>query len=129
MSPDLTAALIRDFPRLYAWPYGPENSFQFECGDGWHALIRDMSAQLVLACPDMRIEQCKSKFGGIRVHTFPFTDRTLEIVAETERQSKVTCELCGAEGKRCGVGGWTWTLCAACHESETEIYQTGRETE
>ncbi len=125
MSPELDAALVRDFPLLYA----DRNTsmmqtamcWGFECGDGWEPIIRKASKKIekliqayLKAYPDNgylpRASQVKEKYGTLRFYLNSSTDAMEKICEQVERQSEDICEECGAKGKIRGRG-WYYTSC------------------
>lgn len=58
--------------------------------------------------------QVKEKFGGLRVYTTFATDEMDDLIREAEKESEVTCELCGDPGVLRLDGGWYMTRCDKC---------------
>ena len=54
--------------------------------------------------------QVKEKFGSMRFYVSSATDEIYNYIAMAEAMSSVTCEECGAPGKRSGTG-WVKVLC------------------
>jgi len=54
--------------------------------------------------------QVKEKFGGLRFYVQAATDKHYNYISFAESMSYVTCEECGAPGKRY-TDGWHTTLC------------------
>lgn len=138
MSPELDAALCRDFPLLYRDRNGdPKQTlmcFGFP-GDGWEPLIRELSAKLealIAALPDdeerPRAFQVKEKFGTLRFYMETSTSEIQDAIREAEDKSAFICEVCGKPGETRGVPlppakfRWIQTLCDE-HEAE---YQASR---
>lgn len=126
MKKELDDALCRDFPLLYADRHASMQEtcmcWGFDCDDGWHDIIREASAKLealIVAMPEdqrqhYRAAQVKEKFGGLRLYMTASTPEMDAIISAAEDRSFVTCEACGAVGKRRG-GGWILTLCDDCN--------------
>ena len=131
MRPELDAALVRDFPRLYRDRHGDpiETSMCYGFpGDGWEPLIRRLSEKLepIARETDLHTVQVKEKFGGLRFYVNG-SRKLLSEVSETlyaaihvaEEEAFRTCEHCGAPGSTENVSkSWLATLCTACHERE-----------
>lgn len=124
MKPELDAALVRDFPLLYAEPSRgrvrrtPKREaarpFGFECGDGWEPLIRRLSEKLeallrqvpaeIRLRDSLRCFWAKEKFGGLRFDLVGYPEdenlrKTIgELIGEAVRESYRTCEACGKPG-------------------------------
>lgn len=86
-----------------------------ECREGWHDLIKPPLNRILELGGE--IHQVKEKFGTLRLYyTLPKTvseyDRiqVFDMVRQAERESAVTCEVCGKPGKL-NNGGWVQTLC------------------
>lgn len=120
MSPELDAALVRDFPALYADRNADMQStamcWGFCCGDGWEPLIRKLSEQLHFLSKaegcEVRASQVKEKYGTLCFYTWGTTDIMHACISQAERRSAQTCETCGESGSTRGRG-WLTTLCAA----------------
>jgi hypothetical protein len=127
MKPEYDEALCEEFPLLYAnrhrsWRETPMG-FGIECGEGWFALLRDLSTKLealILRLPvneqkEYRADQVKEKFGTLRFYMTALTDEMYEAIQSAEAASAETCELCGASGVLRSEG-WFKTLCDRHHE-------------
>src|SRR5277367_2107173 len=120
MSPELTEALLKDFPLLFDKTHP---AYGFQCDDGWYKLIRDLAEKLtplVAALPIEEQEECKvaqfkEKFAGIRWYQDNTTPEMYNLINETETLSLKTCELCGREGKVRSISQyWLKTICDTC---------------
>ena len=122
-----TEKLVKSFPNLYpqTHPLYQENEqvpFHFECGDGWFALLWDLSLKIEVEIVAMKAAQdsnddnvpfaiqVKEKFGTLRFYMSSETEAMSKAILEAERRSAVTCEVCGEPGKP-RDGGWASTLC------------------
>lgn len=63
--------------------------------------------------PPCRASQVKEKFGTLRFYMTSQTPEMDTIIAEAERKSAITCEVCGKKGRVRGRG-WLYTACAPC---------------
>ena len=133
MNPYFTKTLYEDFPTLYAQH---DLSMQktlmcwnFENGDGWEKLIRDLSQQLEFLndmVPTVWVEavQVKEKFSTLRFYVDiegakPWRDIVYALIDYAEARSSWTCEWCGESGKA-RYDGWVRTLCDPCHDELLE---------
>ncbi len=130
MHPELDAALVRDFPHLYRDRHGDTRMCDGFPNDGWEPLIRRLSEKLepIARETGLKAAQVKEKMGGLRFylrdaddarvlpHTVSKTVRSA--IGAAEKESRRTCEHCGAAGSRSRVEGWWLTLCTACLERE-----------
>jgi hypothetical protein len=110
----------------------------FECGDGWYNILDQLCGNIQhhidwshknyqwdvewnIKNPDSPREvrepvfqvvatQVKEKFGGLRFYYDGGDDYIRGLSSMAEAMSEVTCEECGAPGKRRG-GGWIYTAC------------------
>lgn len=130
MKPEFDAVLFTDFPDIF--PGGRnvdmrENlmCFGFECGDGWHDLIRKLCRGIQAALdadpalkPMFRAVQVKEKYGGLRFYVDGGTDAIEAMIDAAEHESQRTCEECGAVGRTLENCGWYKTLCPACADAQ-----------
>ncbi len=118
MTPELEAALVRDFPGLFADRHKPITqslmAFGCECGDGWEPLLRRLFGQLSAG---VVLTQVKEKWGGLRVYFYGATDAEYDLIDAAERASLTICEVCGQPGKP-NPTGWISTLCDSCRRAK-----------
>jgi hypothetical protein len=133
MHPELDAALVRDFPHLYCDRHGDTRETRM-CdgfpGDGWEPLIRRLSEKLepIARETGLRAVQVKEKMGGLRVYVrcadgarvlpVAISKAVLASIGAAEKESRRTCEHCGAPGSIGKTAGWWSTLCNPCRERE-----------
>jgi hypothetical protein len=124
MSPELDAALCKDFPKLFNHRHhGMQETamcWGFEHGDGWEPLIRELATKLEaindILPNDLHIEasQVKEKYGTLRfyINAAPsaIADYVYQLIDEAEHKSAKTCDVCGKRGKLRG-SGWYYTAC------------------
>lgn len=98
----------------------PEGSLSCwcDCPAGWETLVRKLSCDLEVYAKtngvDLRVDQIKSKFGGLRYYVSGGDETTDRMIHEAEQESLKTCEECGAPGARGqSKGGWRLTVCEA----------------
>jgi hypothetical protein len=130
MRQDLDDQLCKDFPLLYA---DRRASMQTTAmcwgfpGDGWEPLIREASGQLEalislqLHPENYRAAQVKEKFATLCFYMTDSTPEMAEIIRKASAKSAVTCEECGAPGKRRGRG-WVYTACDD-HTDDVDKYK------
>ena len=124
MTPELDAALVRDFPKLYRLRHrkrhrGPREpiEFGFAVGDGWEPLIRRLAEKLepIARKTDLRATQVKEKYGELRFYVEGRVSVEVEAAIDAvEEESCHTCEECGAPGKMHLRQGWARTRCDSC---------------
>ncbi len=126
MNDQNTKKLLTDFQDLYRNRREPKepaiknNSFGFECDDGWFELIYNLSKKLDTLVKKFRKEECvddfpfafqvKEKFGTLRFYLSTHTDEMSKLITEAEKESARTCEVCGSFGVL-RASGWLKTLC------------------
>jgi hypothetical protein len=103
------------FPKMFEGKYGG-----FAVGSGWWLILESLCADIQnhidwkekqgQAIPQVVIEQIKEKFGGLRFYHQGGDDTTSGMITMAETWASVSCEECGAPGKRTS-GGWIKTLC------------------
>jgi hypothetical protein len=128
MRPELDAALVRDFPRLFRDRCGDSSETRmcdgFAAGDGWEPIIRRLAEKLepISRESDLRAVQVKEKLGELRFYVSgtPATiSKTVHAATSAAREeSRRTCEHCGSPGLTRSFEGWLVTLCDACGERE-----------
>jgi len=122
MKEKLEKKLFKDFPCLYGdkdkSPRETLICFGMETGDGWHDLIRRLSIKLEPICKKhgCRASQVKEKFGTLRFYLTFNPEETDEPIREAEKESAITCEICGKAGKLRG-SSWMSTECDECWEN------------
>lgn len=111
-----TIDIIKEFPAIYGTPpYDPKESalcFGFECGKGWYPLLHKLSKDIndiVVRdnLTDFRVQQVKEKFGTLRFYTNYGTDEIYKLISDTEKESAITCEQCGAPATLSTQGWWS----------------------
>lgn len=142
MNDHSTKALRESWPSLY------RRMRDFQCGDGWYALLNKMSRHLLatlhkldreegsftttIATNSPRVSwvdkfdifQVKEKFGHLRVYPYFESHPDLnDVIQEAVDASQVTCEECGGTGcLRSTDRGWLKTLCDE-HGKEMRIVE------
>jgi len=129
MNEENTAALLRDFPRLYGNPDGKGTGLNmhwgFECGDGWYRLLHDLSSAIEEVAfkqgvdPDSsawpKASQVKEKFGTLRFYVRGRSEEMGQLIEEASKRSAHTCESCGLEGEL-RTESWFYVACDRCEE-------------
>ena len=98
--------------------------FGWECGSGWYPLIEklfeDISFLLETKYPEFKDEfevlQVKEKYATLRVYVNDAPQEIYDLIDKAEKESAITCENCGKEGKEYYICGWYSTLCSTCAE-------------
>jgi translation initiation factor IF-1 len=123
MNLELEKSILTEHPTIYRLLQPRFGDGQrFECGDGWHDIIAQLSGKLEAEARrvghgDLLVVQVKEKFGALRVYLRgSVSDRGREWVASAEHQSVHACELCGSAGalRESAERGYARTLCASC---------------
>ncbi len=96
MTPEQGGALHKEFPTII------KRDFYFECGGGWHHLVRSLCRTLQDHADNggrsVRALEIKEKFGGLRFYYDSGgvrDDHVTGAVAHAERISEVLCQFCG----------------------------------
>lgn len=88
--------------------------WDIDCPQGWERIVEDLVSQLEhhakTTNKDLRVEQIKSKYGGLRCYVSNEDENVSLLIREAERKSLVACEVCGNPGVRRGRA-WISTLC------------------
>jgi len=126
MKKELDEALCKDFPNLYRKRHGnmmeTAMMWGFECGSGWHSIIRNLSKEVeaeILKLPEESRQYCcasqvKEKYGTLRFYMHSQTDEMDWLISEAEHKSSITCELCGKKGS-IRADGWITVRCDDCY--------------
>ena len=82
---------------------------------GWEAIVDALRRDLAELDPELRVEQVKQKFGGLRVYVAAgdpaVAAAVRERITEAESASERTCEQCGRPGRLRTDRPWATTLC------------------
>lgn len=87
------------------------------CDDGWLLLLEKCSANLEKMMlenpklPKVVPVQIKEKFGTLRFYFDGESVEARRIITEAEKESGVTCEVCGKPGLEQNIRGWLKTVC------------------
>jgi hypothetical protein len=95
------------------------DSDSFECGSGWHTIITEALYRIKnIAIRDnlnIRVLQVKEKFGEIDIFLNRYTPEIDQIITETRKKARKTCEICGKSGIfGSNMDGWYMTRCIDC---------------
>lgn len=85
---------------------------------GWEKIMWSACEELepVITGTDFRVDQVKSKFGGLRFYVGNAPYEAVLIIDKVEELSSRTCAKCGMYGTRRG-DRYISTLCATCAEA------------
>lgn len=126
------AQLRAQYPAQFEGPF-----ISLSWPDGWHRLVSEVCAYAQVHDPDVRWDQIKEKYGGLRMYYIhrtrpPATSGTEQVriagnlaltslasvVDAAVKASEETCCLCGGASGQTGVahdfGGWWLTACPPC---------------
>jgi len=129
MDTELDRALCRDFPILFSDRDKSMNvscmHWGFCCGDGWEPIIRRLSEKITIEIMkqpenrrhEFRAAQVKEKFACLRFYMECETPEMSAAISEAEKESSVTCEVCGRPGRHRNKCMWLKTLCDRCDET------------
>lgn len=94
-----------------------EHRFEFGGDDkGWAPLVDQLITDLFTIGWDGHLYQVKQKFGGLRFYIGQGPRETFDRIAQAEKDSEKTCEVCGEPGSKRNTGGWLQTLCDKHYE-------------
>jgi hypothetical protein len=86
-----------------------------QIGKGWFNLVLELDAEIAKLSPDYKILQVKEKFGALRFYVGHidegFEDEIFYLINAAETKSKTICDVCGNQGKRLNINGWSATRC------------------
>ena len=105
--------------------------FGFECHDGWYNLLYDLSKAIYSKAQEkglhlgyhsspyndsslyFYVQQVKEKYGTLRFYTSSHFDDIEDLIELAEKQSEITCEMCGKLGEM-NDGPWFSVKCETC---------------
>lgn len=103
------AELQAKHPKLF------EHASWSNCPQGWLPLVARLCEQLEEKCPEVRVAQCKDKFGGLRFYCDNTNDAADALIDAAESASMTLCEKCGNLATQHSTArGWIVTRCEAC---------------
>ena len=113
--------LAEEFPKQFKDGDTPCYS---EYPDGWHHLIRNVMKRVDSARLPIKWAQIKEKFGSLRMYEDVYEGHSALVelydwIGEAERLSMITCQCCGAKGKRQNLTtpigtSWVGVFCDPC---------------
>ena len=87
---------------------------------GWHPLIKELISKIKKIDKNIKVEQVKEKFGGLRFYISPAVKEVFDLISEYESKSYETCEFCGKKGKLRTDLPWYKTLCSSHYKAKLE---------
>lgn len=86
-------------------------------GKGWYQIIDDLCSKIEETGIDVKVEQVKEKFGGLRFYIRNGSEQIYDLIQKAEWEAEKTCEACGAPGKMSTKKRWLKTVCEE-HDKE-----------
>jgi len=138
MRQELDEKLCKDYPKIFANRHGDMKTtamcWGFDCDDGWYPLINLLCREIQwhidhnakIETTQFVASQVKEKFGTLRFYGDGGDDKIHNFIWFAESVSAITCEKCGAPGKRRGHG-WIYTACDSHTREEDLIDDEGEE--
>jgi hypothetical protein len=122
MRKDLEQKLVKRFPSWFSANGGVRHTvmpFGFQCGDGWFNILWRLCVELEPLVTELEHEtgerfeivQVKEKLGTLRFYVSHHTDSINQSIAEAQKESSRTCELCGQPWKQRQTGGGVRSVC------------------
>jgi hypothetical protein len=81
-------------------------------GPGWADILTRLYAKLPKS---VYVLQVKEKWGGLRFYIGSGSNRTFDLIEKAEKESDITCEVCGQPGTIITEGWWK-CRCPKCEE-------------
>jgi rubrerythrin len=131
MNSELELKLKSEFSPIY-----DQLQFGFECDDGWYNIIYELSKAIYSKAQKMGlhlgyhsspyndssfyfyVQQVKEKYGTLRFYTSCHFDEIEDLIELAEKQSEITCEMCGKLGKM-SKSPWFSVMCEECKTGES----------
>jgi len=122
MRKELEEKLARRWPSWFGLAGNPRLSSMargFGHGDGWYSILWRLCVDLEPLVTELEKEtgerfevvRVKQKLGTLRFYVSHHTDPIDERVAEAQKESSRTCEVCGQPGKQRETGGGVRAVC------------------
>jgi hypothetical protein len=99
------------------YPNNFSSCFDFSPPEGWYDLVEKLVDQVIALDPEIKIDQVKEKFGGLRFYVAYASDDVHFLIETAEDASERTCQVCGKDGRMVSVYGYYAALCEE-HENE-----------
>jgi len=87
---------------------------------GWGGIYSKLVAELEERRAEIEVQQAKQKFGELRVHVDKGSDEIYRLIDAATKQSRSTCEVCGAPGVLRDLKGYFTTRCDEHAEGHAE---------
>lgn len=118
MTKELNDQLYEKYPDLLeGYKKSPRESclaFGCEHGDGWYWLIDNLLEFIKASKQEVKVDQIKEKFGGLRFYYSGGDLRIDGAVSLAEIMSYNICENCGSTDDVSQTTGWIKSLCKKC---------------
>lgn len=116
MNSQLDKALCIRYPSLLLrGEISNNDSFFFECGDGWFDIINAtldvIDKKPTRSDPGISVTQVKEKFGLLRIYCRNADEYASAAIDISELISALTCEICGNSGAIHTIKGWSQVRC------------------
>jgi hypothetical protein len=122
MRKELEEKLIKRFPAWLSVNGDVRHTlmpFGFQHGDGWFNILWRLCLHLEPVVTELETEtgerfevvQVKEKLGTLRFYVSHHMDAIDRRIAEAQKESSRTCEICGQPGKRRETGGGVRAVC------------------
>ena len=102
---DLYERLQQRYPKNF------ETCYDFSSPEGWDDIVEKLTGMVVALQPDIKIQQVKEKFGGLRYYVDSATEEVNFLIETAEDASERTCQVCGQPGGMVEKNYWVATLC------------------
>jgi len=87
---------------------------------GWASIYTTLIADLEKLRGEIEVQQAKEKFGELRVYVDKGSDKIYRLIDAATKQSRSTCEVCGAPGVLRDLKGYFTTRCDEHAEGHAE---------
>lgn len=91
-----------------------------ELPSGWASIYSRLIADLEKLRGEIEVQQAKEKFGELRVYVDKGSDEIYRLIDAATKQSRSTCEVCGAPGVLRDLKGHFTTRCDEHAEGHAE---------
>ena len=98
----------------------------FNIGNGWLGILQRLFETLIALGWDKSFVNVKEKFGGMSIFLDNLPENGFHFVNEAEKETFITCEVCGEPGEQHRINGWVYTLCDTHRDKKLYVEVDGK---
>jgi hypothetical protein len=102
------------------------NRSSFTVGNGWLGIIQRLFETLIRMGWNKEFINVKEKFGGMSIFLGELPENGFHFVNVAEKETFITCEVCGEPGEQHRINGWVYTLCDKHRDEKLYVEVDGK---